>query len=202
MTMKLSKTAVWKCIAIGGIILVIAIILLGLFVLATPLILLSMEDRILAKELDNRFINANYEEWKEETVADFGEVWIPEDWTLYQDSPILTITDANGIVVAYGTVFGAEKEPFSTYLEFMQALKARDDIFLNIAEDMESEILNPSEYGELTVDYLQFSETHYYLEITAGNIGRLFLVFTEDSGMNYSSVYEIAEAMIYSYHFY
>lgn len=190
-----------RTLQVGIILLCICAALYMLGTLIAPFVLISLEDKIVATKLDNRYIDSGYSDWQTIDIAEFGSLNIPGSWEVFEDSSIYTITDNNTTIIAYGAAFCGEEPQYSTYSLFLQEVfgdKIKELIF---AANNDFAILNPCEFGTLKIQNETGWSTLRYLKLYINYDKRMLFIFPQTSSINDQELFEIAEAIAYSYYF-
>lgn len=179
--------------------IIVAIVLGFLFLLISPIILLSMEDNVLQEQLDNRYVNANYSDWHEESISNIGKVKLPDMWFLSQNEHTYRIANSEDIIIANGAVFGVLDAPYHTYKDFLQTIVGFDPEKVEFESDANFISINLSDFGILTVQCGAVQKSLYYLLLYSGTETQTLMVFSEDLELSYSDLLEVSEAISYSY---
>ena len=81
----------------------IFLVLLFLMSVLSPLILLCSEDTLVKEELNNRYIDSNYDGWKAISIGVIESFMIPEEWEMMESEGIMLITN-NGDEIGYAAL--------------------------------------------------------------------------------------------------
>lgn len=92
------------------VVMVVAIIALPVLVLSIGLFAIANEDEMLKHELNNEYIDNDYLGWKLNTVDGFGELMIPNEWSIKYEDEIVKLFNSNEALVAQGCVKEADGE--------------------------------------------------------------------------------------------
>lgn len=164
------------------------------FVIVSPLVLLSMEDKVLENELNNPYINADYHGWKSIEIEHVGDFMLPDQWSLRKNNDLYTITDSNGQHIAYGMILGDNVDSDTLFNSFI------DYEIESISHDYASDIVS--------ID----GSYHYRCQVLSGNTTTVFpcvilsnytpkfiLAFSPLAEIEHDSLQQIIQAIIYSY---
>ena len=97
------------------LVVLVAVILFFLWLVAvvvSPFIMLAYEGVFLKAELDNPHIDSEYDGWRWVKINNWGECLFPAQWKITEKENIIEITDADGAVIAIGTVLTSEGTAF------------------------------------------------------------------------------------------
>lgn len=191
-----------KRVAALRIVFLIAVIFILVVVSVVVLLIMGIVhyDKYLAKNLDNKYINNNYDKWKSVTFFEKTTVYTPETWSIIQDKSIYRITDQEKSTVAFCTFIQKDASEFCDASDFLSELVdfdvtdietgyPSDVLSLGNASCTQAKVCGATQYEEFY--YLTLGDIEYYL----------LFVFPSDKGTDRESLMEILEAIIYSYQF-
>ena len=114
-----------KVIVIG--IVLFCIMLLILF--AVPATAILGESLFVRWDIDNPYVNHNFDEWNCAYVEGFHAFLIPKEWALQKNDNVYWITNDLGEVWAFGTAFGTEEDCFDNYCDELKEKGYADMIY-------------------------------------------------------------------------
>ena len=174
----------------------IFLVLLFLMSVLSPLILLCSEDTLVKEELNNRYIDSNYDGWKAISIGVIESFMIPEEWEMVESEGIMLNTN-NGDEIGYAALLGKNRKVQDTHA------------FFNIlAPDQTCTIER-----EVIDDVLQIDASYFFrAEMEGKSLNRSlyciylyddydyqFILALNENCYEYSSICDIAEAIIYSF---
>ena len=174
----------------------IFLVLLFLMSVLSPLILLCSEDTLVKEELNNRYIDSNYDGWNAISIGVIESFMIPEEWEMMESEGIMLITN-NGDEIGYAALLGKNRKVQDTHA------------FFNIlAPDQTCTIER-----EVIDDVLQIDASYFFrAEMEGKSLNRSlyciylyddydyqFILALNENCYEYSSICDIAEAIIYSF---
>lgn len=149
-------------------------------------------DDLYAKELNNPYVNANFEGWHTKTIDQFA-VALPNEWNFTTEDGFIRILQEEKCVATGALI--KENSLFSTKEEFLSQVLSTD-VFSARCDVSHSLLLG--NFGKL---YINESEVFkgYYLSLSDSDDGtKLFLYFSADQHIE-SELQSKAEAIIYSH---
>ena len=184
------------------IVIVVCSVLVGILVLISPIIAILNEDFVLKEQLDNRYINSDFCDWRSTYVKDYGSILLPEEWLCTSDSELIHISDKTGEEIAIGGFIGKDAGMFADEAELLNSIgeTVRDDVYREIAP---VEIYG-SNFGKLCISESAIPE-YYYIALTERESFplkiELVFVFQKSFFETENDFFEIAQAIVYSYCF-
>lgn len=155
------------------------------------LYVIAYGDDIYAKELNNPYVNANFEGWHTETADQFAVV-LPDEWDLTTQDDIIRILQEEECVATGALI--KDKSLFSTKEEFLSQTLNTD---VSTARCDSLHGLLGSSFGKLYINESEDSQG-YYLNLSDSDGAKLFLYFPAETHIE-SELQRKAEAIIYSH---
>ncbi len=192
------------------VLFVLGIVLIVL--LLTPFIygfsVLKWTNRQVLAELNNPYINSNYDGWKKVSLESSTSFLIPEKWYIKLDDDILTIMDGDSII-ANGA--GIEKttstdpDDYQKVVDNRLAKEARFYPFVVTKRSTKNLTIanlgTGAQYLSVTCWGAQGEEeTHYYLSLTYDKLYDYFLDFGVMDGIS-DPKFAYLPAIAYSYNY-
>ena len=169
---------------------------------AVAFLAIHWEDKIIADELNNIYIESSYADWTTADIAELGRLKIPGNWSFSANELYCTIMDECGTVIAYCAWIGGDNSLHPTSKEFMQVVTNNEIVDVEFKIDNSFLSINLSEFGTLTTKDNYGQKDYQYLKIHVDSIeGRYMFVFPQNTGTVHSDLHEIAEAMVYSFYY-
>ena len=75
------------------------------------------EDTLVKEELNNRYIDSNYDGWKAISIGVIESFMIPEEWEMMESEGIMLITN-NGDEIGYAALLGKNRKVQDTHAFF------------------------------------------------------------------------------------
>lgn len=192
-------------------ILTLLFVTLGIIVFAycicaliLPFVLLAHSDTILKEDLDNRYIDSGYRNWKRAESGFSTDFLIPDDWFLISSSNMVYIEDGEGNIIATGTLLGKTESEYSSRLDFLGSLLGTN--VSDIAQDIVPGFvpIKGSAFGKVLVTDDNGDHVYYYLSLVSisdGSSEELYFVFSNELSEDCDTIVEITQAIVYSYGF-
>ena len=189
----------------AGIISLIAAAAIVLFILAYPLLVFSLEDKLMKNELDNTYINDNYAGWQTVSIDKIGTFKLPEHWVLCQEDDQYTLKNKNGDVFAYGAVVGDPTSKYEGVKSYASSVIGEPIERISFQYNNSFSGIGGSQFFSLVVaeDPTQNLlrciqlENHSLRPLEEGTTD--FVLIIDDGAESYEDLIEIAEAVVYSY---
>lgn len=188
--MQKVKKVIWILIAL--------IIIYLLASLLAPLYMFTIEDKLLADQLNNKYIDNGFEGWKTVSLPEFRDFKIPGNWELSAESDVYVITDEHNSIIAYGGFISENNQKFATSRDFLQEITSFDITDYAFEYDPEFVIINLSEFGVLSIQGKSAQIHHAFIKIYDDSSEIILFVFPESTDSEYNALLEIAQAVVYS----
>ncbi len=190
-----------KITKISIIIILIGAVLYGILAFAVGMYAVMFSDIITKDDMDNPYINSDFEGFKPTEVEQWKEMqfMIPNNWNILEDEKILTVQNEHKQTIAYALAVSEEtqaKDIFSK-IEGTEITEKRYEISfpaVNFAEGILEDVLFCSSLGEKEYRRIRlnkYSQHHKHSSI--------HIVFPSDLPVSDDSLEEIAEVIIYSF---
>lgn len=174
-------------------------VLLAVLTVLTPIILLANEGAVLKEELDNPYINVDYERWHWVEINDWGSCLFPEEWNATAEDSIVRIKDADGNTIAFGSVLDAENA-FTSKEQFLTEILRTEVTQTHIEYSREFIPIDMSCSG--TISTTGEPEVNYgFLQLQKYGQPPFLLVFPSHTDMDSVELVDLTQAIAYSYSF-
>lgn len=201
------KKTIWISALSVAIVLLITVAVYFLFTIVYPLLVLSLEDEFIKEELNNPYIDANYDGWRTLSVENIGSFKIPENWVVICENEQYTFKNDRDEIIAYGTVVGDPTSKFSGVKPYISSIVGSSAIKIEFRYDMSFSGIEGSNF--YTIVATDTNKQHLFRCIRLENTSLRplsegttdFIIVFEDNSIIYNDLIEISQAVIYSYIF-
>ena len=186
-----------KKIVVASLALIIIILLIFI---AVPVFAILGESMIVRWNIDNHYVNGNFDGWHQIHIEGYDSFSIPQGWSLQEADGIYLIKDNRNIVWAYGAALGSENAVFSGYKDFLTTVCDMP------SADIERDPFNRfSMMDGSDIDLLQIKNTEeeyvfYCIQMFKTIQEELVWLVVPDISVD-EDQYDIAEAIVYSFAF-
>lgn len=174
----------------------LSVIIFVLSCLLTPFVLLLSEE-IYTNDLDNMYIDNSFEGWECITLTEESSISIPRHWNIEGSSDNGYIFSIDGEVIAYCCVLDADLDSQGLITQMIE------DPIQKIERTYFPDTFSMaySEFCRLDIFSNEKQIGVYQLFLSQTQEERIICLFPLDKWKDYDEVYEIAEAIMYSFHF-
>ena len=189
----------------AGIISLTAAAAIVLYILAYPLLIFSLEDKLMKNELDNTYINDNYAGWQTVSIDKIGTFKLPEHWVLCQEEDQYTLKNKNGDVFAYGAVVGDPTSKYEGVKSFASSVIGEPVEQISFQYNNSFSGIGGSDFFSLVVAENPTQNSFRCIRLKNYSLRPLeegttdFVLIIDDGAESYEDLIEIAEAVVYSY---
>lgn len=175
-----------------SLIIGVPIVLLALW-LIIGLLVIVFEDKAYARELDNPYVNSEFEDWHTVTIEQ-TKMAIPDNWeVIYENKELLIMQD--GKCIGQGVLLNGRDAPYETEEAFLaQALETT----VEKANCVITHSLLKSNFGKVYVNDSEQLQGYYLM---LGNDESNLFIYFSSSNHTGTELQSIAEAIIF-YHQY
>ena len=192
-------TIIRKIKKINWIALILAAALIyGALYFLIPFVALTRADHYMAEKIDNQYVNMDFEGWETVSAGSFGDLRVPGAWD-FQEANGMYVISGEGIL-AYGATLDCEDSKYETGKSFLSdALNGTVEALEYGSEN--NWIVDMSNFGWVTVDHGETQERMPFLLLYKDEIQKILLVFPDQNESDYAALFEIAEAIAFSYNY-
>ena len=167
------------------------------FVIA-PFFVIAFEGNMIKNDLDNPYIDSDFDGWNEVNISDTFDFKIPGNWTIdYSATDNIQIRDNGDHLIAYGTMISGESDiQYPTESEAFQqitGLAYSDFEYVYIPDFL---YIHGSNMGILKSKAEESSE-YYFLRLSENDNGMLFII-SEEYTEQMDALIPIFQAVAYS----
>jgi len=192
---KLKKLA--TIIIFAGLIVGLLYLLLTFLI---PFFVLANEGAVLKAELDNPYMDANYEGWHTVDVRNWGSCLFPNEWNVSENQSIVQITDSSGNIIALGTVLGHADSVYDSIESFLSDML--DYPVTGVEYEHISDFVRIQDsYMEKVTASGDSDDTYLCLTIQQYDQPKLFIYFPSYTDSDIEATADITQAITFSFFF-
>ena len=189
----------------AGIVILITVVSFVVFMIAYPILVLSLEDKLMKNELDNTYINNDYAGWQTANIEKIGTFKFPEHWVLCEESDYYCIRNKNGDIIAYGAVVGDPTSKYEGINSFVGSVVGAPITEIKYQYDTSFSGIDCSGFFSIVVTENSMQHLFRCIQLKNHSLRPLeegttdFVLIINDDAEDYANLVEIAQAVIYSY---
>jgi len=203
--MNKPKKTITNIITFIAVAIPVGFLLSIVLVYAMGILMVIKEPVRIKEDLNNKYLNEDYPNWKRTEIDGWASFMMPEEWQINEKDGVYLLSDENGETIAFGTPIGCPESRFDSFDQFITEYTGCT-IVEESKEDVPGyQIPYSCPFTEIVVSKNGSNDCWYQLKLSGMEgdneypFSELYFVFPNDSLIACDELVEIVEALVYSY---